>query len=213
MTEQNAVIWGANGGIGRALVNMLKQSGWNVLAVARDPHRLDDLDVPTFDADVAREDEVAAAALWAAREVGEVSLWVYAVGDILAKNAAEMTKGEWARIMAANVGGAQLAVQHSLPLIATGGHMVFIGAYVERIMLPRLGAYAAAKAALEAYTQVLAKELRDKRITLVRAPAVATPFWEKVPFRPPKQGTLPAESVAEAILRAHHEGQKGTLDL
>lgn len=209
----NALIWGANGGIGRALVQALKHEGWDVLAVARHSERLHDLDVPCFDADVARDDEVAAAAMWAAREAGEVHLWVYTAGDILAKTAADTNANEWNAIMAANVTGAHLAVRHSLPLIAQGGHLVFLGAYVERITLPRLASYAAAKAALEAYTGALAKELRDKRVTLVRAPAVETPFWEKVPFKPPKNGMVSAEAVAEAIVKANHEGQKGVLDL
>lgn len=213
MRVGNALIWGANGGIGRALVHTLKQDGWNVAAIARDSHRLGDLDVPACDADVARDDEVAAAAMWAARELGDVDLWVYTAGDILAKPAADMNAREWAAIMAANVTGAHHAVHHSLPLLGQGGHMVFLGAYVERITLPRLASYAAAKAALEAYTGALAKELRDKRVTLVRAPAVETAFWEKVPFKPPKNGMLAPQAVAEAILKAHREGQKGVLDL
>jgi NAD(P)-dependent dehydrogenase (short-subunit alcohol dehydrogenase family) len=207
------LIWGAAGGIGRALVDVFRRENWRVLAVARDAGALTGLGIATYEADVTREDDVAAASLWAAREAGEAQLWVYAAGDILARPLAETSAGDWERIMAANLGGAQLAVRHSLPAIAKGGHLVFIGAYVERIMLPGLGAYAAAKAGLEAYTRVLTKELRDKRITLVRVGAVATPLWDKVPFNPPKQGTLPPEDVATAVLKAYGAGHKGVLDL
>lgn len=212
MTERNALIWGANGGIGRAMVQALKADGWDVGAVARGAHRLDELDVPSFDADVAREDDVAAAAMWAARELGEVSLWVYTAGDIKAKSAADTTRSEWDAVMAANVTGAASAVRHSLPVVAAGGHMVFIGAYVERIMLPKMASYAAAKAALDAYVQTLAKEVRDRRITLVRAPAVETAFWDKLPFKLPR-GAMSADAVAAAVLKAYNEGQRGVLEL
>lgn len=209
----NALIWGANGGIGRALVQQLKQGGWDVLAVARHSHRLRELGVESFDADVSREGDIAEAVMWAAREAGEINLWVYAVGDIIAKPATELTAAEWAATMAANVGGAQATVRHSLPLLAENAHLVFMGAYVDRIMLPKMSAYAAAKGALEAYTQTLAKELRGKRVTLVRAPAVATPFWEKLPFKMPTKGTIQPDDVAAAIVKANAEGHKGMLDL
>ncbi|GAB4191889.1 MAG: SDR family NAD(P)-dependent oxidoreductase [Roseiflexaceae bacterium] len=208
-----ALIWGVGGGIGQALARLLKADGWQVLGVARNPHQLADLDIETYPADLARDSDIAAAAHWAAQEAGQVRLWIYAAGDILARPLSEMAATDWSRIMAANFDGARAAVQHSLPLVETGGHLVFLGAYVERITLPRLAAYAAAKGALEAYTGVLGKELRDRRVSLVRMGAVATPLWDKVPFKPPRQGTLAAEDVAAAILRAHREGHKGALDL
>lgn len=210
---KHALIWGAGGGIGRALAAALAADGWHVLGVARNPAALDGPGVEGYPADLASDGDIAAATLWAAREAGEVALWIYAAGDIAATPLADTTPAEWERIMLANLGGAQAAVRHSLPLVAKGGHMVFIGAFVDRITLPRLGAYAAAKAGLEAYTTVLAKEQRVKRITLVRVGAVDTPFWEKVPFKPPKQGTLPPEQVAAAILEAHKTGHKGALDI
>ncbi|NOK59044.1 MAG: SDR family NAD(P)-dependent oxidoreductase [Chloroflexi bacterium AL-W] len=210
---EKAVIWGVTGGIGRAIAQQLLSEGWQVLGIARDPSNLSDLDIPTYAADFARDTDVAAASLWIAQEVGEVNLWVYAAGDILAQTLSEMTMEEWTRLFNANTVGAHLAVQHSLPTIATRGQLVFIGAYVDRITLPRLGAYAAAKAALEAYTKVLTKEVRDRRITLLRVGAVETPLWDKVPFNPPRNGLLAPIDVANAILQAYKDGHKGVLDL
>lgn len=210
---EKAVIWGVTGGIGRAIAQQLLSEGWQVLGIARDPSNLSDLDIPTYAADFARDTDVAAASLWIAQEVGEVNLWVYAAGDILAQTLSEMTMEEWTRLFNANTVGAHLAVQHSLPTIATRGQLVFIGAYVDRITLPRLGAYAAAKAALEAYTKVLTKEVRDRRITLLRVGAVETPLWDKVPFNPPRNDLLAPIDVANAILQAYKDGHKGVLDL
>lgn len=208
-----ALIWGAAGGIGRALVDTLSRSGWRVLGIARDAAALGDAPVEAYSADVTRDADVAAAALWAAQQSDStVHLWVYAVGDMLGKPLVDTTGSEWDRIMSANVTGAHLAVSHSLALVPSGGHLVFIGAYVDRIMLPKLGAYAASKAALDAYVTVLGKEVRDRRITNVRVGAVDTPLWRKAPFRLPKGALAPAD-VAAAVLRAYTEGHKGNLDV
>ncbi|MFQ3633182.1 SDR family NAD(P)-dependent oxidoreductase [Roseiflexus sp.] len=210
---QTALIWGAAGGIGRALVDTLSRNGWRVLGIARDATALSDTPADAYSADITRDADVAAAALWAAQQSdGAVHLWVYAVGDMLGKLLLDTTSDEWERIICANVTGAHLAVTHSLALVPAGGHLVFIGAYVDRIMLPKLGAYAASKAALDTYVTVLGKEVRDRRITNVRVGAVDTPLWRKAPFRLPKGALAPAD-VAAAVLRAHTEGHRGNLDI
>jgi NAD(P)-dependent dehydrogenase (short-subunit alcohol dehydrogenase family) len=89
---------------------------------------------------------------------------------------------------------------------------VFIGAYSERLQLPGLAAYAAAKAGLEAFAVALSKEERRRRVTLVRPGAVDTPLWEKMPVRLPRSAST-ADEVAAKILHAHREGHSGVLDL
>jgi NAD(P)-dependent dehydrogenase (short-subunit alcohol dehydrogenase family) len=209
---ETALIWGAAGGIGRALVEHLQAEGHRVLAIARDDTPLAALGVESYCANLAREADVAAASLWAAQQAETVQLWVYTAGDMLGKPLVDTTHGEWDRLFAANITGAHLAVAHSLPLVPSGGHLVFIGAYVDRITLPKLGAYAASKAALDAYVTVLGKELRDRRVTNVRIGAVDTPLWNKAPFRLPKGSHAPAD-VAATIINAYNQGHKGTLDI
>ena len=210
---QTALIWGADGEIGRELVDTLSKRGWRVLGIARGAAALSNMGIESYSAELSCEADVAAAALWAAQQSeGAVNLWVYAAGDMIGKPLADTTASEWERIFGANVTGAHLAVTHSLALVPSGGHLVFIGAYVDRIMLPKLGAYAASKAALDAYVTVLAKEVRDRRVTNVRVGAVDTPLWRKAPFRLPKGAHAPGD-VAAAVLRAYAEGHKGNLDL
>jgi NAD(P)-dependent dehydrogenase (short-subunit alcohol dehydrogenase family) len=78
--------------------------------------------------------------------------------------------------------------------------------------LPGLSAYATAKAGRDVFAQVLAKENPRWRITVVRPAAVATRFWERVPFRLPPNA-LNTEIVALRILEAYYNEQKGTLDI
>jgi len=207
-----AMVWGANGGIGGALVTQLKNNGWTVAAVGRDEESLRDSAALSLQADVADAFSVQRAVQAAAFEMSEVNLWVYAVGDIAAAPVEDLDPATWTRILAANLTGAYLTARYSLPLLAPDAHLVFIGAISERLRLPGLSAYAASKAGLEAFAEALRKEQRRRRVTVVRPAAVATPLWDKVPLRLPKDAPPPAK-VAARILAAHLEGHSGLLDL
>ena len=207
-----ALVWGATGGIGRALVDELLNREWTVVAVSRDEDALAARVACSLRADVADPFSVQRAVQAAAHEVDEIALWVYAAGDIVAAPVEEMTPAVWERILSANLTGAYQATHYSLPLLAPDAHLIFIGAVSERLRLPGLSAYAAAKAGLEAFAEALRKEQRRRRVTIVRPAAVATPLWDKVPLRLPKDAPPPSK-VAGRILAAYDEGHSGVLDL
>lgn len=209
---KTAMIWGGSGGIGTALVRRLVDAGWTVLSVARDPGAVTYLASEVVEADVEDPESVRQAVQQARELVGDVDLWVYAIGDIVSVRVDEMSVADWERILAANLGGAYLAAHHSLPLLASDAHLVFLGAVSERLRLPGLAAYASAKAGLEAFADVLRKEQRRYRVTVVRPKAVETELWDKVPFSLP-HGALKPDDVAEHILDAYREGHTGVLNL
>jgi 3-oxoacyl-[acyl-carrier protein] reductase len=207
-----ALIWGAGGGIGQALTTLLIAEGWEVAGITRQPSSIQRLAQHTYEADVSDDFAVQHAVFAAAQELAPVDMWVYSVGDIAAAKVADMDEAMWQRLLEANLGGAFRTIHHSLPLLAEGAHLVFVGAYSERLQLPGLSAYAAAKAGLEAFTGALAKEQRGRRVTLVRPGAVATALWDKMPVRMPRDAISPAE-LARRILDAYHAGHAGRLDL
>lgn len=211
---RTALIWGAGGGIGGALVKHLHNEGWTVHAVTHRPgdQNLTNLTPHVFDANVAVPYEVQMAVTSVSQEAEEVNLSIYAPGDIASTKIAEMGPDTWDQILDANLTGAYVTTHYSLPLLAADAHLVFLGAISERLRLPGLGAYAAAKAGLEAFVDALSKEERKRRVTLVRPVAVNTEFWEKVPFRMPADALSP-ELVAQRVLEAYHQGHKGHLDL
>ncbi len=219
---KTAMVWGASGGIGTALVKRLADAGWTVLSAARDPGTVNSLTSEVVAADVEDPDSIRQAVQRAKELVEEVDLWIYAVGDITSLKVEELSLGDWERILAANLTGAYLAAHHSLPLLASDAHMMFLGAVSERLHLPGLAAYASAKAGLEAFVDVLRKEQRGRRaeprghpgrrVTVVRPKAVETPLWEKVPFNVP-HGAMKPEDLAERVLQAYQEGHEGVLDI
>lgn len=211
MSDRVAIVWGAAGGIGRAFVNQLSAEGWRVIAVT---HQVADIDTAavSIEANVGDQFDVQRALMAAGQEAPEIDLFIYAVGDITAEPASKMAPKTWRRIIEANLDGAYYTTHHSLPLLSAAAPLVYIGAVSERMRLPGLSAYAAAKAGLEAFAEALRKEERRRKVIVVRPGAVQTDFWDKVPFKMPASALTP-QAVAEKVLAAVRDGHQGNLDL
>lgn len=207
-----AMIWGASGGIGQALVAGFKGRDWRVIAVARDASRIP----PEADLSVEFEANspaaIATAIHAAAMETDAIDCCVYAAGSLAYNKVSDMTDENWYATLHSNLTGAFLVAQHSLPLLRQGGSMLFIGAYVEHLQLPKMAAYAAAKAGLAELVNVLAKENRRHRFAVVRPGAVDTPFWQQVSFKMPADAKAP-QVVAEAIVDYASAGTTGDINL
>jgi NAD(P)-dependent dehydrogenase (short-subunit alcohol dehydrogenase family) len=211
---KTALIWGAGGGMGQAIARQLAKENWQVLAAGRNLNSFTDLtDLADFVYDVELSDafSVQSAITSISQEVNEVDLWVYAAGDIASLRVNEMSPLDWQRILQANLTGAFLTTHYSWPLLSEGAHLFYLGAVSERMRLPGLSAYAAAKAGLEALADVVRKESRRK-VTVVRPGAVDTRFWSQVPFKLPAHHLKP-EQVAARIIQAYTEGHQGQLDM
>ena len=209
---KNALIWGAAGDIGQAIIDKLNANGWNIVAVSRDSSKLTSPTAHVFDASFDDPTSVEQTVFLISQEVDQIELWIYAAGDIISAKVSQLAPHDWQRIMAANLNGAYYSLHYSLPLLSQNAHIFFLGAVSERLSLPGLSAYAASKAGLEAFAAALGKEERKKRVTVVRPGAVATSFWDKVPLRLPADAASP-EKVAQKILDAYELGHKGQLDL
>ncbi len=208
---KNAIVWGASGGIGKAITQKLVSENWTVVAVSRRADEMALLTPYTIAADVTQPSQVIAAAHSAIQIAPSFDLFIYAVGDIFYGKVNEMSIEDWNRILVVNLTGAFLTAQASLLFLASDAYMVFLGAVHERLRLPGLSAYAAAKAGLEAFVEAFRKETRRKTL-IVRPGAVNTALWSKVPFSMPKNALQP-EALAEMIYAAILEGKEGLLDL
>ena len=208
----DALIWGASGGMGRALVQKLVDDGWRVFAAARDTERIPDGVYHRYRFDAVDRSALKDIALDLTHETSGLDLWVYAVGELQAELLRKMDDGGWAEVFDSNLSGAFMAINQTLHLLNEGGQATFIGAYVDHLILPKMGAYAAAKAGLETLVDVLQKENRKVNFTLVKPGAVDTAFWENAPFKKPADAKPPA-AVAEAIMAQYRQGERGVLAL
>lgn len=209
---RKAMIWGASGDIGKAILLQLKAKDWYTIGIAREPSTINEIADLAIDARFDDPNQVAQAVTLAAQEVEGVDFWIYAAGDILSAKITETKPADWQRIINANLTGPFLALHSSFPLLSEDAHILFLGAVSERLRLPGLSAYAASKAGLEAFAEVVRKENRKKKVTVVRPGAVATKFWEKVPLKLPTHSASP-EKVAQKIIAAYEDGHTGNLDL
>jgi NAD(P)-dependent dehydrogenase (short-subunit alcohol dehydrogenase family) len=185
-----AIVTGASSGIGRAIALELAALGWRVALGARRTDRLEDAAVEVRDRggrafvhalDVT--DSASVGAFFAAAEdaLGPV--------DVLVNNAGVASPGWLERIpvealereVATNLLGpilvSRLAIA-SWRARGSGGDLVFVTSDATRHPRPRMAAYTATKAGLEAFSQALALELEGSgvRSTTVRVGPTLTDF-------------------------------------
>lgn len=209
---KQALVWGASGGIGSAVVNRLKQDDWIVSAASRSADRNPDSADYHLEFEAQDAYSVNRAIMQIAQQTESLDLTIYATGDIAYDKLADMDAEAWRATIESNLTGAFVTAQQSLPLLRQGGTMVFIGAYVDHLRLPKMGAYAAAKAALAEMVSILAKENRRHNFVIVRPGAVDTSFWDKISLKLPADAKSPDE-IAERIVAHVSQEAKGDLNL
>ena len=208
----DALIWGASGGMGQALINGLNSSGWRVFAASRDKETIPDGVFERCRFDATDYSAIRDIAIDLAHQTSGLDLCVYAAGELQADLLSKMSPEGWSAVLDSNLNGAFLTISQTVHLIKEGGQATFIGAYIDHLILPKMGAYAVAKAGLEPMVSVLQKENRKVNFTLVKPGAVATDFWNNVPFRMPADAKSP-DVVAQAIVTQYENGQRGVLAL
>ena len=208
----DALFWGASGGMGQALINHLNNAGWRVFAASRDKEAILDGVFERYQFDATDYSAIRDIAIDLAHQTSGLDLWVYAAGELQADLLSRMSPEGWSAVLDSNLNGAFLTISQTVHLIKEGGQAAFIGAYVDHLILPKMGAYAVAKAGLEPMVNVLQKENRKVNFTLVKPGAVATDFWNNAPFRMPGDAKSP-DVVAQAIVTQFENGQRGNLAL
>lgn len=153
----SVLITGASKGVGRATAVEFAARGYRVIATARDPRTLEDLDVAQrlrLDVtDQATVDEAIAAA-------GEVDVLVSNAGVIFVGSVEASPVAEIERLFSQNTAGAIRVAQAVLPQMRErgSGRLLFLSSALGRIVFSGNAAYAASKWALEALVESLAIE-------------------------------------------------------
>ena len=173
MREEIVIVTGASRGIGAAIALRLAQAGTLVACLSRSgamPEGAQDADtrrlIP-FVADVTDADAVrraTAAAVDGRRLVGIVNN----AGLHTEARSAELSIDDWNAQISANATSVLIGCQAAYPhLRKSGGLIINIGSFFDKIGVKRNLAYCASKAAVGAITRVLAVEWAGDRIAVI----------------------------------------------
>ena len=194
LDQRSAIVTGAAGGIGLATARRLLKDGASVLLADLNQNRLeaaakqlaseakaDPKRIATIVCDVAREDQVIAAADEAIARFGRWDIVVNNAGLMMFKPIEEQTIEDWQRILGVDLLGAFLFIKQAFLTMKGGGAVVNVSSVHAVETEPLVAPYAAAKTALLSLTRSAALEGKPKgvRVNAVLPGAVDTPMlWD-----------------------------------
>lgn len=159
MTARAACIVGAQGGIGRAIVERLSCDGWQPVIGM-------DLNGPIA-IDVTDERSIDAAFARAKTQAEKLDLLVIASGIVDQTPIAALSRERWSRVLAVNLTGTFLCCRAAFDWLADGARVVLLGSLSGRTGGGVTGvAYAVSKGGVETLAKGLARELAPRKITV-----------------------------------------------
>lgn len=171
-----ALVTGGSGGIGRAVVERLAQDGIAVgVHYAGNRAKAEETVAAILAAggraiavggDVADEDAMSAAFDAVEAELGGIDVVVHTAGIMLLAPIATLNLDDLDRMHRTNIRGTFVVAQQAARRVRPGGAIINVSTSVTRTQFPTYGAYVASKAAVEALTLILARELRGKDVTV-----------------------------------------------
>ncbi|UVC16633.1 SDR family oxidoreductase [Mesorhizobium onobrychidis] len=175
-TQKVAIVTGASGGIGAAVAERLGKDGFTVVVNYAG-------NAASAEAVVAKIKAVGGRAVAAQADISDVQAvrrmfdsaeTAFGGVDVLINNAGIMTLATIAdsddtlfdRQIAINLKGTFNTLREAAKRLRDGGRIVNFSSSVVGLLQPTYGVYASTKAAVEAMTPILAKELRGRNITV-----------------------------------------------
>jgi NAD(P)-dependent dehydrogenase (short-subunit alcohol dehydrogenase family) len=203
--ERVAIVTGAAGGIGQAVVQVLLARGYAIVAedISRKVRELADAapgKVMAMQADVSLTESAQGAVDLATSAFGRLDLLVNNAGLFLRKPTEDCTDEDFDALMATNVRSAFIHAREALPSLAqTRGSIVNLASISGLVGMPGQTVYAMTKGAIVQLTRQLAVEHahRGIRVNAVAPGAVDTDFVANA--RDAAADPDPAESRASAI--------------
>lgn len=167
-TGKVAIVTGASSGIGHATARRLASRGAAVVAIARRAERLDALraEFPSIvpaACDVTNHDALAEIVGTTVQRLGQIDALVNNAGFSYYERLAESSLEHWRETMAVNVESmfvlAKLVAPHMIE--RRYGRMVNVSSVQAQAAEPVVGAYAASKGAINAWSRSLAVDLAE----------------------------------------------------
>ncbi len=213
------LITGSSGGLGRALAEAVLGAGHRVVAGARNPARLAQLEdqhgdrVRAVALDVTDEAAARAAVALAVREFGRLDVVVNNAGSGMFGAIEDTSLEDFRAQMETNFFGVVNVTRAALPILRRQrtGHLIQVSSIGGRVGPIGRGAYAAAKWAVEGYSDVLAREVAPLgiRVTIVEPGGFRTRFADAQSFIPPSPDYEQTVGAAARFQRSYGGTQPG----
>jgi len=203
-----AVVTGGNSGIGLATAKRFAEEGAKVVITGRREKELKEAaasigkNVMAVAGDVTRLDDLDRLYAAVKAEHGHIDvLFVNAGwGEIAPGQTA--TEAHFDKTFDLNAKGQFFTVQKALPLIKDGGSIILNSSVANVKGLPAFTVYAAAKAAVRSFARGWAMELKDRkiRVNAVSPGPIETPALEKAGLTPEQAEQAAAQFVTQVPL-------------
>lgn len=212
------VVTGASSGIGEALAERLGEADAKVLLVARSADKLDEMKRAiearggvafAYAADLSSAEDTRRAVEAILADHGQVDILVNNAGISIRRSVAKSydRMHDFERTLALNFLGAVRLIMGFLPGMRAQkqGQIINVSTVGVQVNAPRYGAYIASKAALDAFSRVLAVEvLKDGvKVTTIYMPLVKTPMMESTTIYqsfPMRNANQAADLIVEGIV-------------
>ncbi len=188
MSGKVAIVTGGASGMGQITARRLARQGAKVAIFDVNEKGLHDTaaesnNITAFRCDISSLQDVETKVAQVAAELGPIELLVHAAALMPSHKLIDHTHEGMEKLFRINYFGTTYMVRAVLPAMMERrrGRIIAFGSIAGIALVPKMGAYCATKAAVNAYIEVLQNEIRTSgvRVHLVCPPAVNTPLVDQ----------------------------------
>ena len=209
-----ALITGATKGIGKSTAQTFARAGWNLILLARDMQKLEELknelsntgvQINILAIDLSQSDKVDHHLNQSIKRYGCPTVVINNAGFAFNGELVSMPLDKWQEIIQVNLTSVFQICSCIVPFMRIkGGLIINVSSHAANNAFPQWGAYCVSKAALASFTKCLREEERKNsiRACTITLGSVNTPLWDSefVNSDFNKDSMLSSESVSENIL-------------
>tara|TARA_Y100001978_G_scaffold200117_1_gene215734 strand:- start:505 stop:1212 length:708 start_codon:yes stop_codon:yes gene_type:complete len=209
-----ALITGATKGIGKSTAKTFANAGWDLILLARDITKLEDLkkelsntgsEINLLECDLSQSELICGSLSKVIEKCGCPEVLINNAGFAYNGGLVNMPIDKWQEIMQVNITSIFQICSYLVPLMRKkGGLIINVSSHAAHNAFPQWGAYCISKAALASFTRCLREEERQNsiRACTITLGSVNTPLWDSefVNSDFNKDAMLSSDKVSDTIL-------------